>query len=63
MTRTIATATEEQSQAASDIVSHVDEISHSTEQTHNASQELATVSGELAHLAHDLEVLAKGFKV
>ena len=63
MTSNIAQATESQSLAAGQIVSHVDEISLSTNQTHSASQELASVSGDLAKLAHDLEVIAKGFKV
>jgi len=63
MTGTIAKATDEQTQAANQIVGHVDDISQSTEQTNTASQELAAVSGELAHLAHDLEIIAKGFKV
>ena len=63
MTNDIANATEAQSESAIQIVSHVDEISLSTTQTHQASEELATVSADLAHLANDLEVIAKGFKV
>ncbi|MEW6990083.1 methyl-accepting chemotaxis protein [Colwelliaceae bacterium 6441] len=63
MTEDIANSTEAQSESAAKIVSHVDEISHSTQQTHDASEELAGVSSELAHLANDLEVIAKGFKV
>ncbi|GHE81643.1 hypothetical protein GCM10011501_07400 [Thalassotalea profundi] len=63
MTADIASATEAQSDSAKEIVSHVDDISSSTAKTHQASEELANVSGELAHLANDLEVLAKGFKV
>lgn len=63
MTEEIANSTEAQSESVELIVSHVDEISHSTEQTHLASDELAGVSGELANLANNLEVIAKGFKV
>ncbi|REL32057.1 methyl-accepting chemotaxis protein [Thalassotalea euphylliae] len=63
MTTNIAHATDSQSQAAGQIVSHVDDISQSTNQTHSASQELASVSSELAGLAHNLEIIAKGFKV
>ncbi len=63
MTNDIASATEAQSDSAKQIVDHVDEISHSTEQTHSASEELANVSADLAHLANDLEVIAKSFKV
>ncbi|REL27935.1 methyl-accepting chemotaxis protein [Thalassotalea euphylliae] len=63
MTSNIAHATDSQSQAAGQIVSHVDDISQSTNQTHSASQELASVSSELAGLAHNLEIIAKGFKV
>lgn len=63
MTADIASATEAQSDSAKQIVSHVDDISSSTAKTHQASEELASVSGDLAHLANDLEVLAKGFKV
>jgi len=63
MTDEIAQSTESQSEAASQIVTHVDEISRSTEQTHTASKELAGVSSNLANLAHDLEILAKAFKV
>lgn len=63
MTNDIASATEAQSDSAKQIVDHVDEISHSTEQTHSASEELASVSADLARLANDLEVIAKGFKV
>ncbi|XQW85711.1 methyl-accepting chemotaxis protein [Thalassotalea piscium] len=63
MTADIACATEAQSDSAKQIVLHVDDISSSTTQTHQASEELANVSGELAHLANDLEVIAKGFRV
>jgi methyl-accepting chemotaxis protein len=63
MTEDIANSTEAQSESAAQIVSHVDEISHSTQQTHTASEELAGVSGKLAHLASDLGIIAKGFKV
>lgn len=63
MTADIASATDEQSTVASQIVHHVDEISQSTQQTYLASEELAGVSGNLAKLANDLEILAKGFKV
>ncbi len=63
MTSDIANATEAQSDSAKQIVDHVDEISHSTVQTHKASEELANVSADLAHLANDLEIIAKGFKV
>ena len=63
MTNNIAQATESQSQAASQIVAHVNDIGQSTNQTHSASQELASVSSELASLAHNLEIIAKGFKV
>lgn len=63
MTGHIAQATDEQSTVANQIVTHVDDISQSTQKTHRASEELAGVSGELAQLANNLEVLAKGFKV
>lgn len=63
MTGHIAQATDEQSTVANQIVTHVDDISQSTQKTHKASEELAGVSGELAQLANNLEVLAKGFKV
>ena len=63
MTEDIASSTEAQSESAAQIVTHVDEISHSTQQTHAASEELAGVSGELASLANNLEVIAKSFKV
>lgn len=63
MTEDIANSTEAQSESAAQIVSHVDEISHSTQQTHTASEELAGVSGNLARLASDLGIIAKGFKV
>lgn len=43
MTDEIAQSTESQSKAASQIVTHVDDISHSTEKTHLASKELAGV--------------------
>jgi methyl-accepting chemotaxis protein len=63
MTDEIAHATESQSQTAKDIVLHVDEISESTTQTNNAAQNLAGVSANLANLATNLEIIAKGFKV
>ena len=63
MTSEIAEATNEQSTVAGDIVSHVENISSTTETTHQASEELAEVSSSLADLANNLQVLTKGFKV
>ena len=63
MTSEIAQATNEQSTVAGEIVSHVDDISSTTETTHQASEELAEVSSNLADLANSLQVLTKGFKV
>jgi len=63
MTSEIAQATNEQSTVAGEIVSHVDDISFSTETTHQASDELAQVSSSLADLANNLQKLTNGFKV
>lgn len=63
MTSEIAEATNEQSTMAVEIVSHVDNISSTTEKTHQSSEELEKVSSRLADLANGLQVLTKGFKV
>jgi len=63
MTTDIATATNDQSTVATEIVSHVDNISMTTKVTHQSSEELAEVSSNLADLANNLQILTKGFKV
>lgn len=63
MATNIATATEEQSTVAANIVNSVDDISNSTERTSRSASELANVSAELNELASTLNHLTSGFKV
>lgn len=63
MATNIATATEEQSTVASNIVNSVNDISDSTHRTSRTAHELATVSAELNDLATGLNKLTSGFKV
>ena len=63
MATNIATATEEQSSVAANIVNSVNDISSSTERTARSASELANVSSELNELASTLNKLTSGFKV
>ncbi|GFD74638.1 methyl-accepting chemotaxis protein [Alteromonas marina] len=63
MNEQIAHNTEDQRTVAVDIVRHVDEIHHRTEQTASRSGELGTMCNELADLAQHLESIAKQFRV
>ncbi len=63
MNEQIARSTDEQQQVAMTIVGHVDEIHTRTDQTSANSSKLASVSGELADLAQNLESIARQFKV
>ncbi len=59
----IARSTGDQQAVANTISSNVDEIHHRTEETAASSNELASVSAELAQLAQHLEGITKQFKV
>ncbi|MFC6441225.1 methyl-accepting chemotaxis protein [Bowmanella sp. JS7-9] len=63
MNEQIAHSTDDQQQVAVTIVGHVDEIHTRTDETSANSSRLASVSGELADLATNLESIARQFKV
>jgi methyl-accepting chemotaxis protein len=63
MNGAIAVATEEQHQVSGLMVGHVEDIQACADDASKASNEVASVSDQLTHLASELESVARQFKV